>query len=67
MSVPEFHLAQVNIARARGEMTDPVMADFAAALPAINALAEGTPASSGGSRPRTETPPRSGPTRTTGS
>ena len=41
--VPEFHLAQVNVARARGEMTDPAMADFAAALPAINALAEGTP------------------------
>ena len=38
-----FHLAQVNIGRARGEMTDPVMADFAAALPAINALAERTP------------------------
>ncbi|HEY7504612.1 MAG TPA: DUF3291 domain-containing protein [Gemmatimonadales bacterium] len=40
---PGFHLAQVNVGRARGEMTDPVMADFAAALPAINALAERTP------------------------
>jgi len=39
---PTFHLAQVNVARAHGEMTDPVMADFAAALPAINALAERT-------------------------
>ena len=38
-----FHLAQVNIGRTRGEMTDPVMADFAAALPAIKALAERTP------------------------
>ena len=38
-----FNLAQVNIGRARGEMTDPVMADFAAALPAINALAERSP------------------------
>jgi hypothetical protein len=38
-----FHLAQVNVGRARGEMTDPVMAEFAAALPAINALAEETP------------------------
>ena len=38
-----FHLAQVNVGRARGEMTDPVMADFAAALPAINTLAEQTP------------------------
>ena len=32
---PRFHLAQVNIGRVRGEMTDPVMADFAAALPEI--------------------------------
>jgi hypothetical protein len=38
-----FHLAQVNIGRARGEMTDPVMAEFAANLPAINALAERSP------------------------
>jgi hypothetical protein len=38
-----FYLAQVNVARARGEMTDPVMAEFAAGLPAINALAERTP------------------------
>jgi hypothetical protein len=38
-----FNLAQVNIGRALGEMTDPVMAEFAAALPAINALAEATP------------------------
>jgi Domain of unknown function (DUF3291) len=35
-----FHLALVNVARARGEMTDPVMAHFAAALPAINPHAE---------------------------
>lgn len=40
---PDFHLAQVNVARARGEMTDPVMAEFVAALPAINALAERSP------------------------
>ncbi len=38
-----FHLAQVNIARARGEMTDPVMAEFVARLPEINALADGSP------------------------
>lgn len=43
MGDPRFHLAQVNIGRARGEMTDPVMAGFAAALPEINALAEGSP------------------------
>ena len=43
MSDPAFHLAQVNIGRARGEMTDPVMAGFAARLEDINALAERTP------------------------
>lgn len=35
-----FHLAQVNIARARAPLTDPVMADFVAALDRINAAAE---------------------------
>jgi hypothetical protein len=38
-----FQLAQVNIARARGEMTDPVMAEFVARLPEINALADQSP------------------------
>lgn len=38
-----FQLAQVNIARARGEMTGPVMAEFVAQLPEINALAEQSP------------------------
>jgi hypothetical protein len=38
-----FHLAQVNIGRARGEMTDPVMAGFVAKLQGINALADRTP------------------------
>ena len=37
------HLAQVNIAQARGEMTDPVMVDFVARLPDINALADQAP------------------------
>ena len=43
MPATDFHLAQVNVGRARGEMTDPVMAEFVAALPAINALAERSP------------------------
>ena len=43
MTDPSFQLAQVNIGRARGEMSDPVMADFVAQLPEINALADGTP------------------------
>lgn len=38
-----FELAQVNVARARGEMSDPVMAGFAARLDDINALAERSP------------------------
>jgi hypothetical protein len=36
-------LAQINIGRAKGETTDPVMAEFMAALPAINAIADRTP------------------------
>jgi heme-degrading monooxygenase HmoA len=38
-----FQLAQVNIGRARGEITGPVMAEFVARLPEINALAERSP------------------------
>jgi hypothetical protein len=38
-----FELAQVNIGRARGETTDPVMAGFMARLEEINALAEASP------------------------
>ena len=43
MSGTRFQLAQVNIARARGEMTDPVMVEFVARLPEINALADQSP------------------------
>ena len=43
MAVTGFHLAQVNIGRARGEMTDPVMAEFVANLAEINALADRSP------------------------
>jgi uncharacterized protein DUF3291 len=35
-----FQLAQVNIGRTRGEMTDRVMAEFVARLPEVNALAD---------------------------
>jgi hypothetical protein len=38
-----FHLAQVNIGRARGQPSDPVMAEFVARLPEINALADRSP------------------------
>jgi hypothetical protein len=43
VSESPFQLAQVNIARARGEMTDPVMAGFVARLAEINALADANP------------------------
>ena len=43
MSQTLWHLAQVNIGRARGAMTEPVMQGFAARLEEINALAERTP------------------------
>jgi hypothetical protein len=38
-----FHLAQVNIARARGPIESPVMAGFVALLAEVNALAERSP------------------------
>jgi heme-degrading monooxygenase HmoA len=37
------HLAQVNIARGKGSISDPVMAGFVAQLDKINALADGSP------------------------
>ena len=39
----EWHLTQVNIGRARGAITDPVMQGFVARLNEINALAERSP------------------------
>jgi hypothetical protein len=38
-----LHLAQVNIARMRAPLDDPVMAGFVARLDEINALADGSP------------------------
>jgi hypothetical protein len=38
-----FHLAQVNVARPSGPMDAPAMADFAALLDPVNALAEASP------------------------
>jgi heme-degrading monooxygenase HmoA len=43
MTDPRYQLAQVNVGRARGETTDPVMAEFMARLAEINALAEQSP------------------------
>ena len=43
MSQPQFHLAQVNIARLLAPADDPMIADFVAQLDRINALAESSP------------------------
>ena len=43
MSDVRWQLAQVNIGRARGEITNPVMQGFVARLEEINALAERSP------------------------
>jgi hypothetical protein len=40
---PEWHLAQVNVARLVAPLTDPAMADFVANLAPINALADASP------------------------
>ncbi len=40
---PQFHLAQVNIARMRAPLDDPSMADFVARIDEINALAKASP------------------------
>jgi Domain of unknown function (DUF3291) len=38
-----FHLAQINVARMRAPLTDPLMAPFVARLEAVNALADASP------------------------
>jgi Domain of unknown function (DUF3291) len=42
-AVKKLHLAQVNIARMRGALEDPVMRDFVAQLEEVNALADRSP------------------------
>ena len=43
MPSPKYHLAQVNIARMRAPLDDPLMAGFVARLAEINALADQSP------------------------
>jgi hypothetical protein len=43
MSTRTFHIAQVNIGRAKAPIDSPLLADFMAALDPINAIADGTP------------------------
>ena len=39
----QYHVAQINIARMLAPIDEPLMADFVAQLPSINALAESSP------------------------
>ena len=41
--MPEYHLAQINIARLLAPIDDPLIADFVAQLPPVNALADSSP------------------------
>ncbi|MCI0551682.1 MAG: DUF3291 domain-containing protein [Anaerolineae bacterium] len=41
--MPEYHNAQINIARMLAPIDDPIMAEFVAQLPPINALADQSP------------------------
>jgi hypothetical protein len=43
VDTPETHLAQVNIARMRAPIDDPMLADFVARLDEVNALADAAP------------------------
>lgn len=39
----KYHIAQINIGRILAPIDDPIMAEFVAQLPSINALADSTP------------------------
>ncbi|MCJ8170475.1 DUF3291 domain-containing protein [Atopomonas sediminilitoris] len=41
--MPHYHLAQINIARAKAPLDSPVMHGFTSRLEAVNAIAEGSP------------------------
>lgn len=41
--MPNYHLAQINIARMLAPIDDPLMVEFVAQLPPINALADASP------------------------
>lgn len=41
--MPNYHLAQINIGRMLAPIDDPLMAEFVAQLPPINALADASP------------------------
>lgn len=41
--MPHYHLAQINIARMRAPIDDPLLAEFVAQLAPVNALADSSP------------------------
>jgi len=41
--MPQYHIAQINIARILAPITDPIMSEFMTQLPPINALADQSP------------------------
>ena len=41
--MPNYYLAQINIARMLAPIDDPIMAEFVAQLPPVNALADASP------------------------
>ncbi len=41
--IPSFHLAQINVARAKAPLDDPLLAEFMAQLDRINGLADQSP------------------------
>jgi len=41
--MPDYHIAQINIAQMLAPIEDPIMAEFVTQLPPINALADGSP------------------------
>ncbi|NJN86443.1 MAG: DUF3291 domain-containing protein [Leptolyngbyaceae cyanobacterium SL_7_1] len=40
---PDYYLAQINVALMKAPLTDPIMAEFAAALDQVNAIADQSP------------------------
>jgi hypothetical protein len=43
LNQPQYHLAQINVALMKAPIDDPIMAEFAAALDEVNAIADQSP------------------------
>lgn len=57
--MPDYHVAQINIARMLAPIDDPIMADFVAQLAPVNALAYRSPGFVCGSNRKAATRPAS--------